>query len=151
MDNQTLSVEVFLKSLTEVQADTCERDEKQLTGLFKAGWSEENAVCFHRAMLHARRVNPTITVEGVFEAAFRLGLSFIGDESVLTRLNQAREDDVIVYGIERKDGKDAGRTACTVSPDVAALAKLRRRTAQRERQQTDRQRQQRRREPVRGV
>jgi hypothetical protein len=58
---------------------------------------------------------------------------------------------VIVYGIERKDGKDAGRTACTVSPDVAALAKLRRRTAQRERQQTDRQRQQRRREPVRGV
>jgi hypothetical protein len=126
MDSKTLDMEVFLKSLTEEQADTCESDEKQLAEIFKAGWSEETAVQFHRTMLHARRVNPGVTVEGVFEAAFQLGLSFIGDEAVLARVNQAREDDVIVYGVQRRDRKDAGRTACIVSPDVAALAKLRR-------------------------
>jgi hypothetical protein len=126
MDSRTLSMEVFLKSLTEEQADTCERDEKQLAEIFSEGWSEENAVHFHRAMLHARRVEPNVTVEGVFEMAFQLGLSFIGDEAVLARVNQAREDDVIVYGVQRRDSKDAGRTACILSPDVAALAKLRR-------------------------
>jgi hypothetical protein len=125
MDNQTLSVEVFLKSLTEEQAETCERDEKQLAEFFNEGWSEENAVRFHRAMLHARRVDPGVTVEGIFEAAFNLGLSFIGDEDVLARLYQGREDDVIVYGVQRRDSKDAGRTACIVSPDVS-LAKLKR-------------------------
>jgi hypothetical protein len=126
MDSKTLEMEVFLKSLTEEQADTCESDEKQLAAIFSAGWSEETAVQFHRAMLHARRVNPGVTVEGVFEAAFQLGLSFIGNEAVLARVNQAREDDVIVYGVQRRDRKDAGRTACIVSPDVAAMAKLRR-------------------------
>jgi hypothetical protein len=126
MDSKTLEMEVFLKSLTEEQADTCESDEKQLAEIFKAGWSEATAVQFHRTMLHARRVNPGVTVEGVFEAAFQLGLSFIGDEAVLARVHQAREDDVIVYGVQRRDRKDAGRTACIVSPDVAALAKLRR-------------------------
>ena len=125
MDNQTLTMEVFLKSLTEEQADTCGSDEKQLSEIFSAGWSEATAVHFHRTMLHARRVSPGVTVECVFEAAFQLGLSFIGDESVLARVNQAREDDVIVYGVQRRDCKDAGRTACIVSPDVAALAKLR--------------------------
>jgi hypothetical protein len=126
MDNQTLDLEVFMKSLTEEQADTCESDEKQLAEIFSEGWSEENAVRFHRAMLHARRVAPDVTVEGVFEAAFHLGLSFIGDEDVLARINQAREDDVIVYGVQRRDSKDAGRTACIVSPDVASLARIRR-------------------------
>jgi hypothetical protein len=77
-------------------------------------------------MLHTRRVNPGVTVEGVFEAAFYLGLAFIGDEAVLARVHQAREDDVIVYGVQRRDRKDACRTACIISPDVAALAKLRR-------------------------
>jgi hypothetical protein len=77
MDNQTLSMEVFLKSLTEEQADTCERDEKQLAEIFSAGWSEAAAVQFHRTLLHARRVDPATTVDGVFEAAFRLGLSSI--------------------------------------------------------------------------
>jgi hypothetical protein len=77
-------------------------------------------------MLHVRRVRPGVTVEGVFEAAFQLGLSFIGDEAVMARVHQAREDDVIVYGVQRRDRKDAGLTACIVSTDVAALAKLRR-------------------------
>ena len=126
MDNQTLSMEVFLKSLTEEQADTCERDEKQLSELFSAGWSEATAVQFHRTMLHGRRVNPAMTVEGVFEFAFRLGLSFIGDEEVMARVMQDREDDIIVYGLQRVNRKGAaGRTACIVEPDVA-LAKLRR-------------------------
>lgn len=124
MNNQTGQMEVFLKSLTEEQMDTCERDEKQLAEIFHAGWSEATAVQFHRAMLHARRVNPDVTVEGVFEAAFSLGLAFIGDKDVLARVHQAREDDVIVYGVQRRGSKDAGRTACIVSPDVAL--KLRR-------------------------
>jgi len=121
MANQTLSMDVFFESLTEEQAETCERDEKQLTEIFNAGWSEATAVQFHRAMLHARRVNPATTVEGVFESAFRLGLEFMGDKAILARLNQAREDNVIVYGVQRRDSKGAGRTACIVSPDVAAL------------------------------
>lgn len=125
MDNQTLSMQAFAKTLSEEEADTCERDEKQLAEIFNEGWSEANAVLFHRAMLHARRVEPGFTVEGVFEIAFHLGLTFIGDEEVLARLNQAREDDVIVYGIQRRDSGGAGRTAC-VSQDVAALAKIRR-------------------------
>src|ERR1017187_2992289 len=114
MDNQTLSMEVFLKSLTEDQADTCGRDERRLAEIFNAGQSEKTSVQFHQAMLHARRVNPGVTVEGIFEAAFQLGLAFIGDEAVLARLNQAREDDVIVYGVQRQDGKDTGRTGGTV-------------------------------------
>lgn len=118
-------MELFLKSLTEDQAETCESDEKLLAEMFNAGWSEETAVQFHRTMLHARRVEPDVTVAGVFDVAFRLGLAFIGDEDVLRRVNQAREDDVIVYGLQRR-GSKAGRTACIVSPDVAALAKLRR-------------------------
>src|SRR5438270_2557973 len=105
MDNQTLTMEVFLKSLTEEQTDTCESDEKQLSEIFSEGWSEENAVRFHRAMLHARRVEPGVTVEGVFEIAFQLGLTFVGDEEILARVNQGREDDVIIYGVQRKDGK----------------------------------------------
>jgi hypothetical protein len=129
MDNQTTSMEVFSKSLTEEQADSCENDEKQLAQIFSEGWSEANAVLFHRAMLHARRIIPGFTVEGVFEIAFQLGLTFIGDEEILARLNQAREDDEIIYGVQRRDSKGAGRTACVVSPDVAALAKLRKRGA----------------------
>ncbi len=126
MDMQTVDLKVFLKSLTEVQAEMCESDEKQLAEIFNEGWSEATSVLFHRAMLHGRGINPTITVEGVFEEALHLGLSFFGDEKILARLHQARADDVVFYGIERRDGKGAGRTACTVSPDVAALAKQRR-------------------------
>jgi hypothetical protein len=129
MDNKTLDMEVFLKSLTAEQADACNRDEKQLAAIFSAGWSEATAVCFHRAMLHARRIYPNATVEGLFESAFQLGLSFIGDEEVLARVMQDREGDVIVSGVQRRDRKDAGRTACIVSPDVVALAKLRRKGA----------------------
>ena len=100
----------FLESLTEEQADTCESDEKQLAEIFGGGWSEATSVQFHRTMLHARRVNPDVTVEGVFEVAFRIGLSVIGDEDVFARLNQEREDDVIVYGVQRQDSKGAGRS-----------------------------------------
>ena len=117
-------MEVFLKSLTEEQANTCESDEKQLSQIFSAGWSEASAVHFHRAMLHARRVDPSVTVEGIFESALHLGLSFIGDEDVLARLNQAREDDVIVYGVQRKDGKDAGRTSGCVLTDGATVVQI---------------------------
>lgn len=74
MDNQTLSIKTFLESLTEDQADMCERDEKQLAEIFSSGWSEATSVQFHRVMLHARRANSAATVEGVFEAVLRLGL-----------------------------------------------------------------------------
>lgn len=124
MDNKTLNAEAFLKSLTDAEMDVCESEEKQLAEIFSEGWSEENGVRFHRAMLHARRVKPDVTVEGVFEVALMLGLSFIGDEDVLARFNQARADDVIVYGVARRGSKGADRTACIVSSDVA-LAKLR--------------------------
>lgn len=124
MDNQTLDLEAFLKSLTEEQADTCKRDEKQLAEILSEGWSEANAVRFHRAMLHARRVEPGVTVEGVFEIAFQLGLTFIGDEEILARVKQAREDDVIIYGVQRKDGKDAGRTSGSVFMDGATVVHL---------------------------
>ena len=124
MDNQTLDLEVFMKSLTEEQADSCESDEKQLAVIFNEGWSEANAVRFHRAMLHARRVEPGVTVEGVFEIAFQLGLTFIGDEEILARVNQGREDDVIIYGVQRKDGKDAGRTSGNVLMDGATVVKI---------------------------
>lgn len=115
MDNQTTSMEVFAKSLSEEEAAMCEKDEAQLSEIFSAGWSEKNAVQFHRAMLNARRVEPSFTVEGIFELALQLGLTFIGDEEILARFNQAREDDVIVYGIQRRD-----------SSDVPTLAKIRR-------------------------
>lgn len=124
MDNQTLDLETFLKSLTEEQADSCESDERQLAEIFSEGWSEANAVRFHRAMLHARRIEPGVTVEGVFEIAFQLGLTFIGDEEILARVNQGREDDVIIYGIQRKDGKDAGRTSGNVLMDGATVVNI---------------------------
>jgi hypothetical protein len=124
MDNQTLDFEIFAKSLTEEQANTCESDEKQLAQIFSEGWSEENAVRFHRAMLHARRVEPGVTVEGIFEIALQLGLTFIGDEEILARINQGREDDVIIYGVQRKDGKDAGRTGGSVLMDGATVVKI---------------------------
>jgi hypothetical protein len=108
MDMQTLKMNVFLKSLTEEQADACERDEKQLTEIFIDGWSEENAILFHRAMLLARRLMPDVTVSGVFEGAFRLGLSFLGDEELCARLKEERAGDVIVYGVQRQNGKSAG-------------------------------------------
>ena len=108
MDNKTLNAEAFLKSLTDAEMDVCESEEKQLAEIFSEGWSEENGVRFHRAMLHARRVKPDVTVEGVFEVALMLGLSFIGDEDVLARFNQARADDVIVYGVARRGSKGAG-------------------------------------------
>jgi hypothetical protein len=63
-------------------------------------------------------------VEGVFEVALRLGLSFIGNEDVLARINQAREDDVIIYGVQRKDGKDAGRTSGSLLMDGATVVKI---------------------------
>jgi hypothetical protein len=126
MDNQTLSIDVFGESLTKEQSDACERDEVELGRIFSEGWSEENAVRFHRAMLHARRVEPEVTVDALFEFALRIGLSFLGDEDVLARLVQDREDDVIVFGVQRRARKDAGRTACILSPDTADLAKLRR-------------------------
>lgn len=131
MDNQTLSMEAFVKSLTEEQAGMCEKDENQLGDIFRAGWSEETSVRFHRAMLHARRVEPNVTVEGVFEVALRVGLSFIGNEDIFARLNQGREDDVIVYGVQRKDGKDTGRTSGTVLMDGERLVKSRAKRARR--------------------
>lgn len=121
MDSQTLDLEVFLQSLTEEQADTCESDEKQLAQIFSEGWSEANAVRFHRAMVHARRVEPGVSVEGVFEVALQLGLTFIGNEEILARVNQGREDDVIIYGVQRKD---AGRTNGSVLMDGATVVKI---------------------------
>ncbi len=121
MDMQTSDLKVFLMSLTEEQADKCESDEKQLAKIFNEGWSEENAVRFHRAMFHARRVQSSVTVEGLFEVAFHLGLSFIGDEDVLARMNEARDGDVIVYGIHRQNGKSGsvlmdGATVVKINP-----------------------------------
>jgi len=121
MDNQTLDLKAFMKSLSEEQSESCESDEKQLAVIFDEGWSEANAVRFHRAMLHARRVKPGVTVEGIFEVALYLGLEFIGDEAVFARLNLARENDVIVYGIQRKD---AGRTSGSVLMDGATVVKI---------------------------
>jgi hypothetical protein len=77
MDNKTLDLTTFIKSLTAEQADACESDENQLAEIFREGWSEANAVCFHRTMLNARRVDPDITVEGVFEVAFKHGLECV--------------------------------------------------------------------------
>jgi hypothetical protein len=124
MDDKTLDLGVFIKSLTEEQADACESDEKQLGEIFSAGWTEKAAVLFHRAMLHARRVDPQVTVEGVFEMAFQLGLTFIGDEEILARINQGQEDDVVVYGLQRKDGKDTARTSGSVLMDGATVVKI---------------------------
>lgn len=124
MDNQTLDLEVFMRSLSEEQLDACESDEKQLGEIFSAGWSEGTAVLFHRAMLNARSIEPGVTVEGVFETAFRLGLSFVGDRDVMARVFKGTGDGVLVCGIAARDNiKD--RTVCSVSPDGAALEKLR--------------------------
>jgi hypothetical protein len=119
MDNQILDMGVFLKSLTEEQADTCESDEKQLAEIFGEGWSEETSVLFHRAMLLTRRLMPDVTVSGVFEGAFRLGLSFLGDEEVCTRVKEGREGDVIVYGVQRQNGKGG-----SVLMDGATVVKI---------------------------
>jgi hypothetical protein len=127
MNTRTLNMEVFTRSLTHSQMRTCENDEKALGAIFATGWSESAAVQFHRTMLAARRVEPGVTVEGVFEVALSIGLSFLGNEDVLARLLQSREDDVIVYGLQRVDGKDAGRTSGAVSSDVAAPVKRRKR------------------------
>lgn len=91
MDMQTLDVDIFLRSLTEEQMDTCESDEKKLEEIFKEGWSEETAVRFHRAMICARRITPDATVEGVFETALRVGLTFLADLGAEKKQN--REDD----------------------------------------------------------
>ena len=133
MDTKTESIEGLLCSLTEEQIGQCVEDENQLSGIMGEGLSEANAVRFHRAMLTARRVNPDVTVEGLLEVALLVGLSFIGNEKILTRMNEARDGDVIVCGMEGKEGNGNGygtRTGCTVSPDVEALAKLRRKKAQ---------------------
>ena len=86
MDEKTLSMEVFVRSLTEDQLDVCESDEKRLGELFSAGWSEANSVRFARTMFHARRVKPDVTVEAVFEDAFRFGLVYIGDETAFAQM-----------------------------------------------------------------
>jgi hypothetical protein len=74
MDNETLDVGIFLKSLTAEQVEMCERDEDQLAAICREGLSEANAVRFQRAMLRARRAVPDATVGGVFEFALKLGL-----------------------------------------------------------------------------
>lgn len=114
MNMETLDMEVFLRSLTEEKMDVCENDEKKLGEILKNGLSEEAAVRFYRTILCTRRIDPEVTVEGVFEVALWVGLSFLGDEEVFARLKQNREGDVIVYGIARRDGKDIGRTSGTV-------------------------------------
>ncbi len=101
MDNQTLDLKTFMKSVTEEEADICESDEKQLAAIFSEGWSEETSVRFHRAMLHARRIEPGVTVEGLFELVLRCGCMTV--EEILSRATGG----------------------CTVSPDIAALAKQR--------------------------
>ena len=126
MNMQTLDARVFLHSLTEEQQAACVRDEAERGRILDEGLSEPNAVRFHRAMLSVRRVIPDTTVGGALELALSVGLSFLGDEDVLARFVQAREDDVIVYGVQRRDGKDVGRTSGIVSPDVAAPVKAKR-------------------------
>jgi hypothetical protein len=126
MNMQTLDLEVFMRSLTEEQMDACESDEKKLGEIFEAGWSENTAVRFHRAMLSTRRIDPEVTVDGVLEVALWVGLSFLGNEGVFARLKQNREDDVVVYGVARRDGKDLGRTSGTVLMDGDMPARLRR-------------------------
>ncbi len=84
MDMQTLDMEIFLRSLTEDQMNTCESDEKKLAEIFAKGWSIKTAVRFHRAMLCARRLTPDATVDGVFELALHIGLSALCDERLTT-------------------------------------------------------------------
>ena len=123
MDTKTESMNVLLDSLTEEQVRQCGEDENQLSGIMGEGLSEANAVRFHRAMLTARRIKADVTVEGLLEVALVVGLSFIGNEEIMARMNEARPGDKIFCGVKGKDGSGAG---CTVSPDVATLAKLRR-------------------------
>jgi hypothetical protein len=133
---QTLDLEVFMRSLTEEQMDACESDEKKLGEIFEAGWSEHTAVRFHRAMLCTKRIDPEVTVDGVLEVALWVGLSFLANERVFARLKQNREDDVVFYGVARRDGKDIGRTSGTVLTDGDTPVRLRRKSRKR---------------PVRGV
>lgn len=121
MNMQTLDMEVFFRSLTEEQMDICESDEKKLREIFEEGWSEATAVRFHRAMLTTRRFDPGTTVEGVMEVALWVGLAFLSDEEVCARLKQRRDDDIVVFGIARPDGKDIVRSTS------AMPAKLRKR------------------------
>jgi hypothetical protein len=75
MNMQTSDMKVFLQSLNQEQMDECENDEKKLSEIFASGWSERTAVLFHGAMLCLRRIDPKVTVEGVFEAAILSGLA----------------------------------------------------------------------------
>lgn len=75
MNMQTSDMKVFLQSLNQEQMDECENDEKKLSEIFASGWSEHVAVRFHRALLCLRRIDPNVTVEGVFEAALLIGLA----------------------------------------------------------------------------
>lgn len=89
MNMQTLDMGIFLQSLTPDQIDVCENDQKRLAEIFEAGWSEETAVLFHRAMLF-RRIDPKVTVEGLFESALRVGLSSLVDERKQKRVGVRR-------------------------------------------------------------
>lgn len=99
MDMQTLDVDIFLRSLTEEQMDTCESDEKKLNEIVREGFSEETAVRFARAMICARRLTPDATVEGVFETALRVGLTFLcnlnGEKLTTPARKQNREDGAL--------------------------------------------------------
>jgi hypothetical protein len=78
---------------------------------------------------------PDVTVEGVFEVAVHLGLTFLDDEKILAVLKQSSGDYVFVSGLQRRGGKGA---ACLVSTDVAEMAKLRSKKAQKRGERTRR-------------
>jgi hypothetical protein len=77
MDNETLEIGIFLKSLSAEEVDECESYENELTAIRNEGLSEANAVCFVRTMLVVKRLMPDATVEGLSELAFKLGLAAV--------------------------------------------------------------------------
>lgn len=117
MDNQTLSIYTFTASLTEDQLDVCERDEEELKKIFAEGWSEANAVRFHRAMFAARRITPDATVAGVIELALSAGLSHVVDISTKNEKPKARQRRRANPRRVRGIGVNHGRPGVSITED----------------------------------
>jgi len=80
----------FYKSLSETDWNKAEAIEAEIAELLHKGLTEDVGLKFVRTVMEVRTAVPDATVEGVFDAALIVGLSYIGAKDILAQMQANR-------------------------------------------------------------
>jgi hypothetical protein len=71
------ATEGYFKQLTAAEFDEHEKIEAELNNSVRDGFSERSALAFAMTVVAVRKIEPSATIDGVFDTALMLGLDAV--------------------------------------------------------------------------